>query len=339
MSFTIIDPASGQHLVLSLDDAENSSRFGSRWRNRVLDLVEQPADQATASHYELQWGPEVGFQNFAHSNPQALQVTPGKQLGWPRFFSEVREAARTKVVRVYDAACGFGGVLDELFADPIPEGLVYLGADMHGSLTNVKRPQGAAPGQVTLVRWDIGQKLPVLEPFDVVMCRASIHHTASPHQTFDNLVSVLAPTGRIAISAYARKGNLREAVDDGLREVIKRLTPSEAMKVGREFALFGCALRQTNALVTIEEDLPWLGIKSGQYPLQGLIYDHLLKCWWNDDFGEQYSSVVNYDWYHPTYAYRYEFDDLAAWFDRNRISINHSHSTSFQHFLDGVRLS
>ena len=338
MSFTVHDPVSGNSLQLGADPQRNAETFGARWQAGVLDLVGTPVDQATADHYELQWGESVGFQNFAQKNPQAMQATPGKQMGWPRFFEEVREMARHKSVRVFDAACGFGGLLDELFADPIPEGLIYLGADIHGSLANIKKPKSAAPGQITLMRWDIGEVLPVEEPFDVVICRASIHHTREPHRTFDNLVSRLSRGGgRIAISAYARKGNLREAVDDGLRAVIKPLGPDVAMKIGRELALFGRALQRTGARVTIDENLEWLGIKAGEHPLQSLIYDHLLKCWWNDAFGEDYSAVVNYDWYHPTYAYRYAFDELSGWFDKNHIQVNHSHSTSFQHFIDGTR--
>ena len=337
MSFTIVDPESGIHRLLSPVDAVNAVSFGDRWRGGVLNLVDNASDQATADHYALQWGKTVGFQSFAQGNPSAMQATPGKQLGWPRFFKEVRESARFKTVRVYDAGCGFGGLLDELFASPIPEGLVYVGADIHGSLTDIKRPVGAGPGQVTLLRWDIGEKLPVVELFDVVICRASIHHTKEPHRTFDRLAEVLAVGGRIAISAYARKGNLREAVDDGLRNVIKQLAPSDAMLVGRELAIFGRALQRASARVTIDEDLKWLGIEAGDYPLHGLIYEHLLKCWWNDAFDTQYSAVVNYDWYHPTYAFRYAFDEIARWFECNGIQINHSNSTTFQHFADGVR--
>jgi len=68
-----------------------------------------------------------------------------------------------------------------------------------------------------------------------------------------------------------------------------------------------------------------------------LICDHLVKCWWNDAFGEDCSTVVNYDWYHATDAYRYLTEDLEAWFVRNDIAVLQSHSTSFQHFLGGVK--
>lgn len=337
MNITIIDPKSGQVHPLSANDETNEAIFGARWHHGVLDLIDTPEDKATADHYELQWGSEVGFQAFAQNNPKAMQATPGKQMGWPLFFHEVRELAREREVRVYDAACGFGGLLDEFFADPVPEGLVYVGADVHGSLASIRIPPGVRSGQITLLRWDIGERLPVLEPFDVVVCRASIHHTKEPHRTFDNLVSVLKPAGRIAISAYARKGNLREAVDNGVRAAISPLPPKEAMRVGRELALFGRALQETGAVVGIAEDMPWLGIKAGEYPLQSLIYDHLLKCWWNDAFGESYSTVVNYDWYHPTYAYRYTLDQLKTWFDKNKIRLTCTQSTPFQHFLEGVR--
>ena len=323
MNFKIKDTAANITMKLGSDAVLNASTFGKRWQNGVLDLVGIPNDEATADHYELQSSGEVEFQNFARANPQAMQATPGKQMGWPRFFHEIREMARSHEVRVYDAACGFGGLVDEFFADPIPQGLIYLGADIHGSLADIRRPDGARAGQVTLVWWDIGERLPVLEPFDVVVCRASIHHTRQPDRTFDNLASVLKPGGRIAISAYARKGNLCEAVDDGLRTVIAPMAPRDAMSVGRELARFGQALQRSGAHITIDKDMPWLRVKADEYPLQALICDHLLKCCWNDSFDEDYSIVVNYDWYHPIYVYRYFINDIEVWFVKNCIFSQH----------------
>ena len=32
-------------------------------------------------------------------------------------------------------------------------------------------------------------------------------------------------------------------------------------------------------------------------------------------------AIVNFDWYHPTYAYRYELEEIAAWFVENGIEI------------------
>lgn len=337
MTLTIIDPADQSRKVVASDEETNARTFGGRWRSGIIDLVGSVEDEDTARHYEYQWSREVGFQDFSRANRAAMGSTPGRQMGWPAFFQSVRDRAATRQTRIYDAACGFGGLLDEFFADPVPEGLLYVGADIHGSLADIVRPKGARPGQVTILRWDISEPLPVAEPFDVVVCRASIHHTRDPFATFRNLVKVLKPGGRIAISAYARKGNLREAVDDGVRSAVAGMAPADAMAVGLEFARVGKALKETGAVIDIPEDLPWMGVKRGKYPIQQFIYDYVMKCWWNEMFGEKYSSVVNFDWYHPTYAYRYRVEELLKWYDECGIAVSDVQSTTFQHFIDGTK--
>ena len=226
--------------------------------------------------------------------------------------------------------------MDALFADPVPPGLIYLGADIHGSLHSLKRPPGAKPGQTMLMRYDIFDPLPVAEPFDAVICRASIHHTPDPAKTFASLRSVLTSDGVLAISAYALKSRLRETMDDGLRAQIKPLPNDKALKVANELTQLARAIQQVPGKIEIGQDLEWLGIPKGSYGVHELIYDHMMKCWFNETFGEQYSDVVNFDWYHPTYAYRYRQDDLKTWFSRHSLDVIATASTKAQHYLEGV---
>ena len=336
MIYRVLDPDSGVELPLDLPTRRATLSISARAGETGCSIC-CPRTHITrrAEHYTLQWGAMIAFQDFAKQNPVAMMATPGKQLGWQTFFEEVREEARHRTLRVLDAACGCGAIMDELFRAPVPEGIRYVGTDIHGALSTIKRPIGASAEQTAFLRWDIGRRLPIRDKFDVVICRASIHHTEAPRATFANLASMLTPRGRIAISAYARKGNLREAVDDGVRRAIGSMAPDEAFAVGREFALLGRALQRVGEKVDIEDDLDWLGIPAGNYNVQDLIYDHILKCWWNDAFGEKYSTVVNFDWYHPTYAYRYGLEEIAAWFVENGIEIKATATTKAQHYVEG----
>jgi SAM-dependent methyltransferase len=303
----------------------------------VLDLAaETVSDQATADHYTKQWGAALGIGDFLKSDAQAASVTPGKQLGWLELFERIRSRARRQRTLVYDAACGFGGVFADLFASPMPPELEYVGADIHRSLADIRHPDEVPLDRARFVRWDISLPLPTHARFDYVICRAAIHHTAAPRTTFASLCAVLAPGGTLAITAYAKKAPMREAIDDLFRMQIGALRPEQALIACKQFTALGKALQAVEGMLIIESDLPLLGIKRGRYGVQEFVYDHFIKCWFNTAFGDRYSDVVNYDWYHPTYAYRYELDELIGWYEQQGLRVVRKMSIKAQHYVEGI---
>ncbi len=301
-----------------------------------IDLSGGMNDQ-TAGHYSDQWGSEKGFLEFIQSNPQAKLVMPAAKLGWDRLFDRIRSDAANEDIYVYDAACGFGGIANELVDDTTSGHMHYIGADIHGSLGDIipRIPDLEKCGM--LLRWDISRPIPVRERFDYVICRASLHHTPDPRASFRSLCTVLKPGGTVAISVYNKKGVCRESSDNALREVISRMPNDEAYRVCRQFTLLGQALQQIREEVCLTEDLPLLGIKKGKYKVQELFYYNFLKCFNNDNFGEEFSTLVNYDWYHPQYAYRYTIDEVKPWFSENKIIIEQTVSIEAQHYLMGKK--
>lgn len=281
----------------------------------VWDL-ESGCDAQTDAHYTLQWGRDVSFFDFLEKNPKAKAVTTGRLMGWPDLFDEIRDRARRAdpPVAVYDAACGFGGIARELLAPETAAGVRYVGADIHHSLDLIAEKVPLVAKYGMLLKWDISQPLPTDHKFDYVLCRQAIHHTPDPKKTFASLVSRLKPGGRMAISVYRQKGPAREALDDAFRERVVPLPPEEAFALVRQFTLLGKYLQQIEQPVRVEEDLPLFGIKKGEQKVQALFYNHFLKCFFNPLFGEEYSTLVNYDWYHPPFAYRYRREEVEGWF-------------------------
>jgi SAM-dependent methyltransferase len=302
----------------------------------IVDLLpKQQAQDQTSDHYSLQWGSDVDFASFYRSNPDALSVMTSKQMGWPNLIERIRDQSNLRRVRLLDAACGYGGLFQDLFASPAPSGLKYLGVDIHGALPAIRRPDKVDLDRARFVRWDISNPVPTDEVFDFIICRAAIHHTIAPRATFRSLVSRLAVGGTIAITVYAKKSPMREASDDILRSLIVPKAPNEAFDVARQFTLLGRDLQRCEEKIEIAQDLPFLGIKAGSYGVQEFIYDYFLKCWFNPKFGERFSDVVNFDWYHPPNAYRYEPDEVRAWFQEHDLKINRSCSTKAQHYFEG----
>ncbi|CAN5370117.1 hypothetical protein BH10PSE19_BH10PSE19_20400 [soil metagenome] len=300
----------------------------------VLDLMGEQVTQVS-DHYTTQWSSNLGFANLM-KNADAAKFTPGRQLGWPELFKRIRSEAMSKETFVLDAACGFGGIFMELFSDPVPEKLFYLGADFHSSLGDIVVPSNIAGKQAMFVRWDISKKLPVQEKFDYVICRAALHHTAEPEKTLRSLVDVLHTDGTLAITVYTQKAPMREALDDHFRDKIAALPNNDAWEVVKQFTKLGCDLQAVNEKITIVNDLPFLGIKAGEYGVQEFIYDHFMKCWYNNQFGE-HSNIVNFDWYHPSYAYRYTLEQITTMVESVGLTVKKTDSIKAQHYLECIK--
>lgn len=288
--------------------------------------------QKTAEHYSKQWGAELDFGSFVARNPEAAKAMPSRHLPWPALFSRIRTEACHRPVSVYDAACGFGDILRQLTADPAPPHLLYIGADIHNALGNIAIPDGAR-----LVQHDIMAPLPSRQRFDYVICRAALHHTADPSVTLATLASQLAVTGTLAVSVYAKKAPMREAVDDALRARIVPMSNEESFSVARQFSLLGRDLQQSNGTIQIHQDLPLLGIKAGIYNIQEFVYDYFMKCWHNNDYELSHSDLVNFDWYHPPHAFRYTLEEISSMIESVGLRIVERASIKAQHFVAATR--
>ena len=84
---------------------------------------------------------------------------------------------------------------------------------------------------------------------------------------------------------------------------------------------FGKALSDLHIEFEIPEDIPMLEMKAGKYDLQRFFYYHIFKCFWNDRFTFDENNLINFDWYHPAYAWRHTPDELKGWCVENNLDI------------------
>ncbi len=311
-------------------------KFSAQGGPAYADLGEE-AQADTAAHYSLQWGDAFGFEQFLEQNPRARAAMPLAQLGWDRLLEEIRSAARDRTVRVFDAGCGFGDIPRRLLTGEREGHLSYVGADIHHALAGLPARIDGFESHGLFLRWDICRPIPIAEPFDYVLCRAALHHTPDPRTTFAALCGAVKPGGTIALSVYRKKGVCREAVDDALRARIAPLPPEEAFEVCRQLTAFGKALAQVQGTCELSKDLPLPGIKKGTWRVQELIYSALVKCFYNEEFGDQFSTLVNYDWYHAPNAHRFELAEVEGWFAEQGIEVRDRTSIDAQHYVAGVR--
>ncbi len=177
----------------------------------------------------------------------------------------------------------------------------------------VARRQIAEP-RVAFVHADL-HHLPFADGFfDFINCDQVIHHTPDPREAFEILRRKLKPGGQICCYVYRKKSPIREFTDDHVRERISKLPADEALETCDAITKLGRTLAELHLTVEIEEDIPILGIPKGPIDLQRLFHWHLFKCFWNEEFDFFTNNIVNFDWYHPEYCFRFEPDEFRAWF-------------------------
>jgi SAM-dependent methyltransferase len=164
--------------------------------------------------------------------------------------------------------------------------------------------------------------------FDFIYCQEVLHHTGDPELAFSNLCASLTDGGTIAIYVYKKKGPIREYSDDYIHNQIKDLHYAEAEPHMRSLHVLGRKLAELNVQVELPE-IELLGIPAGVHDVQRLIYNYFLKCYWNRELSDDANTMINFDWYHPSFSSRHTVDEVEGWFRRRRLEIVHSHVDAY----------
>jgi SAM-dependent methyltransferase len=198
----------------------------------------------------------------------------------------------------------------------------WYGVDISEAIDVVKERLGGNTG-TRFVQADL-MDLPFRpRSFDTVFSEGVLHHTPSTRAALESVVNMLAPGGEILFYVYRKKAPLREFADDWVRDHIAPLAPDDAWEALRPLTALGEALAKLHVDVDVPRDIPYLGIKAGRHNVQRLIYWHVLKLFWNDDFSFDENNHVNYDWYHPRYAHRQTPEEVRSWCAELGLTIQH----------------
>jgi len=157
--------------------------------------------------------------------------------------------------------------------------------------------------------------------FEVIISIGVLHHTPNTKNALKNIIKKLKPDGYCLFYVYKKKSPIREFSDDYIREKISDLSPEQSLKSMESITKFGKDISKQKISIKISEDLPLLGIKKGKYNLQRFIYNHFFKCFWNDEWGFDYSNVVNFDWYHPKFAWRHSKNEIKDWCKELKLNV------------------
>ncbi len=265
------------------------------------------AQKQTQDSYSTQWQrtPEFGYQTPTREFRLKQFI---ERFGWNN-LTRVTEFFSTKQF-ILDAGTGLGWHVN-LCAD-YTKGEVF-GVDISRSIDVAYKHIGHKPN-VHLIQADL-TTLPFREDFfEYIISDGVLHHTPDTQTSFKYLVTLLKASGEIAIYVYKKKSPVREFCDDYIRSFTTKLSDEECYRVSEAITKFGKSVADMNAEIYVPEDIPYLGLKAGKHNLQRFLYWEMFKCFWNDDFDFDTNVMVNFDWYHPLYAWRQDPEEVAAWF-------------------------
>lgn len=285
-TFPIIDG-----LPLFAEDLSDDETFGFKWRL----IGDTYGREGATREFRQQWY----LDRFGFATRE-------------RLLAFVREHGM-----VLDAGTG-SGVDAEVFAEAgVPVVAVDLSKDAAGA---TYRRLGHLPN-LHVLQADLTRLPFASNAFDFVSCDQVLHHTPDTHASFGALVRHLCPGGHLALYVYSKKAPIREFADDLIRDHVRGMSADECYEFCRGITLLGKALAEIEATVDVPEAIPVLGVEAGPQDVQRLIYWIVLKCFWNPDYDFTTNNIVNFDWYHPRYAYRHTPDEVRSWHAEHGLDI------------------
>jgi ubiquinone/menaquinone biosynthesis C-methylase UbiE/uncharacterized protein YbaR (Trm112 family) len=161
--------------------------------------------------------------------------------------------------------------------------------------------------------------------FDFALSEGVLHHTPSTANAIAAAARVLRPGGELFFYVYRRKGPIREFTDDYIRQAIVEMSDEDAWQAMRPLTALAKKLSDLHVTIEIDEDIPLLGMKSGNEDVQRLIYWNFAKLYWNDALSFEENVHVNFDWYRPRYAHRQTEAEVREWCEAAGLSITRFH--------------
>jgi SAM-dependent methyltransferase/uncharacterized protein YbaR (Trm112 family) len=235
----------------------------------------------------------------------------GSEAGLRDFLADKRT--------VLEAGTGLGG--DAARFARLSDATV-IGLDLSESIVTAQREFGAARNLHYIQADMLRPPLPA-ERFDFISADQCVHHTPDARAAVGSLARLMAPGGVFAFYVYKVKAPLREYADDYIRERTTQMSVDECMDFSASMSELGRKLSEVGATITLDRDIPLLGIPAGEHDVQRLIYWHFLKCFWSDDFSPNLNDLVNFDWYHPPYASRHTEEEVRGWCDELGLTVEH----------------
>ena len=158
-----------------------------------------------------------------------------------RFTRSVEDQSRRtrgSGLRVLDAGCGTGNTsvsLARRFADVEFVGLDYSKHSLEKAIVSSKK---GGLENLRFLRWNLMDRLPFKDLFDIGLCLGVLHHTADMKKGLVNLHASLKDGGELYLWIYGKHGRYRHSLNMRLLDMLLKVrpTPLNPVELAREFA-------------------------------------------------------------------------------------------------------
>lgn len=265
------------------------------------------AGDQTVRSFGYQWTRVADWSMTGEAHARAVRWVLDK-YGW-KTEAGLADALRGRR-RLLEVGCGQGREL-ALFRNANPSATL-VGLEPSDAVQVARRTLAGATG-VRLVQGNLLDAPFVDASFDFVFANGVLHHTRNTKEAFARCRRLLRDGGELAAYLYRKKAPIREYADDYLRAVIARMEPEEAWEACEGLTELGQQLAGIQGDIDLSRGVPLLGIPPGRHQVQRLLYITMLKMFWDPARGFDGSTLVNFDWYHPAYAWRHTADEVRQW--------------------------
>ncbi len=300
-----IDPQTGEYLIKKnnfLISTKNKFQVSNEIPNFV-DIIQNKKQKQVSKSFGYKWT----NSNFGQNDKEFETKLKGPILGFMGILEKDLSFLKNKTI--LDIGVGSGSTA-RLWAGKAKE---FHGIDISTAIYKAPTAIKNYCKNPILSQADLNNLPYKDKSFEVIVSNGVLHHTPNTKNALKNIIKKLKPGGDCLFYVYKKKSPIREFTDDYIRQKISDISPHQALKKMESITKFGKDLSKQKITIKISEDLPLLGIKKGEYDLQRFVYNHFFKCFWNDEWGFDYSNVVNFDWYHPKFAWRHSKNEIKDW--------------------------
>ena len=226
---------------------------------------------------------------------------------------------------ILDAGCGSSLSAMCLFGEALNDH-DYLGVDISTSVTMAKARFAEAGLAGDFLQTDL-MDIPIPDAsVDMIFSEGVLHHTDDTAAAVSTLSKKLKSGGRFMFYVYAKKAPMREFSDDHVRQALTHMNDEEAWEALKPLTQLGIKLGELNQTITVDEDIPLLGIKKGTFDLQRFFYWNICKMYYRPEFPVDAMHLINFDWFRPLNCHRHTREEVEAMCTNADLSVETLHT-------------